>query len=177
VKTLPAIRMLSPGDVAAFRAIRIESLRQDPHAFASREDDWLRISEADWRQHLVGNTIFAAFEGETPVAIMGLMRQRAAKMAHRATIIMVYIRAIWRGSGLAKAMLDMLESHAAITNIRQLELAVRADNAGAIAFYLKAGFAEFGRIPGGFLEDGQEFDEILMARRTHRQPTDNGATP
>lgn len=176
--TLPsAIRMLSPGDVTAFRAIRLESLQQDPHAFASREEDWLTISEADWRQHLVSNTIFAAFDGETPIAIMGMMRQRASKMAHRATIIMVYVRASWRGTGLAGAMLEMLNSHAALIGIRQLELAVRADNATAFAFYRKAGFAEIGRIPGGFLEDGREFDEILMARRTRRLPTDNGVTP
>ncbi|MDQ0319534.1 ribosomal protein S18 acetylase RimI-like enzyme [Pararhizobium capsulatum DSM 1112] len=167
---MPTIRMLSSTDTAAFRAIRLESLRQDPDAFASQEDDWLRISEADWQRHLIHNTVFAAFENETPVAVMGLMRQRAAKMTHRATIIMVYIRKANRGSGLASDMLDFL---AAIIGIRQLELAVRADNAEAIAFYRKAGFAEIGRIPGGFLQDGREIDEILMARRTDRRQDQN----
>lgn len=174
-QTMPVIRMLSPVDVPAFRAIRLESLQRDPGAFASTTQDWLKISDADWQRHLVDNAIFAAFEGETPVAIMGLMRQRASKMAHRATVIMVYVRAIWRGTGLAEALLDMLDRHAAILGIRQLELAVRADNAGAVGFYEKAGFAAIGRVPGGFLQDGQEFDEILMARRTRRQHPNAGA--
>lgn len=175
-QTIPVIRMLSPTDVAAFRAIRLESLQRDPGAFASHLEDWLKISEADWQRHLIDNAIFAAFEGETPVAIMGLMRQRARKMAHRATLIMVYVRKIWRSTGLAEALLDMVDRHAATLGIRQLELAARADNAGAVGFYEKAGFTAIGRVPGGFLQDGQEFDEILMARRTGRLETDNGAS-
>ena len=174
-QTVPVIRMLSPADVPAFRAIRLESLQRDPAAFASTTQDWLKISNADWQRHLTDNAIFAAFEGETPVAIMGLMRQRASKMAHRATLIMVYVRKIWRGTGLTQTLLDMVDRHAAVLGIRQLELAVRADNAGAVGFYEKAGFATIGRVPGGFLQDGQEFDEILMARRTGRLETDAGA--
>ena len=83
---------------------------------------------------------------------------------------------IWRSTGLAEALLDMVDRHAATLGIRQLELAARADNAGAVGFYEKAGFTAIGRVPGGFLQDGQEFDEILMARRTGRLETDNGAS-
>jgi RimJ/RimL family protein N-acetyltransferase len=46
-----------------------------------------------------------------------------------------------------------------------LELAVSAENPAAIRFYLREGFSEVGRIPGGFLHDGREIDDVMMVRR------------
>jgi ribosomal protein S18 acetylase RimI-like enzyme len=86
-------------------------------------------------------------------------------MAHRATIIMVYVRKSFRGSGIASELLQSVTDHARASGIRQLELAVTAENPGARRFYEREGFAVIGRIPGGFLHDGKEIDEIMMARR------------
>jgi hypothetical protein len=44
-------------------------------------------------------------------------------------------------------------------------LAPSAENAAALRFYRDEGFQEIGRIPGGFLHDCRETDEILMVRR------------
>jgi ribosomal protein S18 acetylase RimI-like enzyme len=93
------------------------------------------------------------------------MRQRASKMAHRASIIMVFLRADLRGTGLARALLEHLTEYARTQGIRQLELAVTAENLQAFRFYQRAGFAEIGRVPGGFLHDGREIDDIMMVRR------------
>ena len=96
---------------------------------------------------------------------MGFIRQRSGKMVHRATIVMVYLRETMRGTGVATTLLAALTDHARKSGIRQLELAVSVENEGAIRFYRRAGFAEVGRIPGGYLHEGREIDEILMARR------------
>jgi RimJ/RimL family protein N-acetyltransferase len=56
--------------------------------------------------------------------------------------------------------------YAGDNGIRQLELAVSAENPAAYRFYRREGFVEIGRIPGGFLHEGEEVDEIMMARRT-----------
>jgi ribosomal protein S18 acetylase RimI-like enzyme len=159
------IRLLGPDDVDAFRRIRLEALRAEPAAFASSVRDWESLPDEEWRRRLTENPVFVAFRDSEPVGIMGLMRQRSSRMAHRASIIMVYVRESLRGADLARELLKALADHARVSGIRQLELAVNAENAAAIRFYRREGFTEIGLIPGGFLHDGKEIDEIMMARR------------
>lgn len=159
------IRLLGPDDVDAFRQIRLEALRTEPDAFASTAEQWEALSQDEWQRRLTDNPVFGAFgEGEI-VGIMGLWRERPVKTAHRATIIMVYVRKDRRGSGFALHLLNAVVDHARQSGIRQLELTVSAENPAAIRFYEREGFGQIGRIPGGFLQGEREVDEILMARR------------
>jgi RimJ/RimL family protein N-acetyltransferase len=162
---MAVIRLLSAADVEIFRRIRLEALRSEPAAFASASEDWETLTTEEWSNRLAASSVFAAFDGDEPVGIMGLMRQRSGKMAHRATIIMVYLRKEFRGSGTASDLLRSVTDHARASGIRQLELAVTAENPGAQRFYEREGFAVIGRIPGGFVHGGREIDEIMMARR------------
>jgi RimJ/RimL family protein N-acetyltransferase len=159
------IRLLTPDDGDFFRRIRLEALRTEPSAFASRVEDWEELSPDEWRRRLTETPVFVAFRDDDPVGVMGLMRQRSTKMAHRATIIMVYVGKALRGAGIAAKLLEAVTDHAREIGVRQLELAVTAENPAAYRFYEREGFAEIGRVPGGFLQDGREIDEILMARR------------
>lgn len=151
------IRILGADDVEAFKHIRLEALRLEPSAFASSFDEW--------RRRLLADPVFLAFEGDEPVAIMGLLRQRAGKMSHRATIIMVYVRRDKRGTGLSRALLDHVVNYAPQQGIRQLELTASAENPAAIGFYRKAGFVQAGLIPGGVMEGDREVDDVIMVRR------------
>ncbi|MFX9877883.1 GNAT family N-acetyltransferase, partial [Acinetobacter baumannii] len=83
------------------------------------------------------------------------------RTAHRGDIVMVYVRNDLRGTGLAARLLDTVSAHALEIGIRQLELGVSADNPAARRFYERAGFREVGRIPGGFIHEGREIDDIL----------------
>jgi diamine N-acetyltransferase len=49
-------------------------------------------------------------------------------------------------------------------NLRKLVLHVLADNRGAIAFYLKQGFVEAGRLKEQFYHDGRYRDVVVMER-------------
>lgn len=80
------IRILGADDVEAFKRIRLEALRLEPSAFASSFDEWAKLPDDEWRRRLLADPVFLAFDGNEPVAIMGLLRQRAGKMAHRATM-------------------------------------------------------------------------------------------
>ena len=128
-------------------------------------EEWERLSVEEWRRRLIDIAVYVAFRQGVPVGIMGQMRQQASKMAHRATIIMVYVREAERGSGIATDLLKFLAAEARLAGIRQLELAVSVENPSAIRFYQREGFAETGRIPGGIVHDGRDIDEILMTRR------------
>lgn len=159
------IRLLVPDDFEIFKRIRLEALRTAPEAFASRASDWEKLPDEEWRRRIENNTVVVCFRQQEPIGIMGLTRQQAGKMAHRATLNMVYLRQDGRSGGQAAAMLDMLVQHAKAVGISQIELAVTAGNPAAVRFYRREGFHEIGRIPAGFLHEGREIDEIMMVRR------------
>ncbi|MBB4289807.1 ribosomal protein S18 acetylase RimI-like enzyme [Rhizobium leguminosarum] len=158
------IRLIQVDEVEVFRRIRLEALRAEPSSFASRYEDWEVLPDEEWANRL-NEPVFIAFQDGAPVGIMGLFRQRPSKMVHRATIVMVYVRANLRGTGLAGKLLEVVSDHARGIGVRQLELFVSAENPAAIRFYQRQGFAEIGRIPGGVLEEGREIDDVMMARR------------
>ncbi len=160
-----SIRLLGKDDVETFRRIRLEALRAEPNSFASSAEDWENLPDDEWRRRLTENPVFVAFRTDDPVGIMGLLRQRASKMAHRATVVMVYVDRSLRGSGLARLLLAAVTDYARSEGIRQLELTVSAENAAAIAFYRRERFEAVGRIPGGCIRNGREVDDIIMVRR------------
>jgi RimJ/RimL family protein N-acetyltransferase len=159
-----SIKRIGAAELDAFRRIRLEALRCEPSFYASNYDDWAALSLEEWQQRL-NDPVFVAFLNDEPVGVTGLLRQRASKMAHRATIIMVYVRMSLRGTGLARNMLNIVADYARDIGIIQLELAVSAENPAAIRFYEREGFIEVGRIPGGFLHEGKEIDDVMMVRR------------
>lgn len=161
----PEIRLLGAADVEAFRAIRLEALRREPASFASSLVDWEALTPDEWRGRMKSGPIVAAFRDEEAVGLMGLLLRTGRRMVHRATVIMVYVRREERGVGLADAMLATLVEMAREMRIRQLELHASTENPQAIRFYLRSGFNEIGRIPGGFIHEGREVGEVLMARR------------
>ena len=159
------VRRLGPDDVAAFRRIRLEALREHPESFASTYEDWLRLTEAELAERLESAPSFAAFAGTEPVGLIGYIREAPSKMAHRATLIMVYLRASHRGGGAARQLLHAALEHAREAGVIQAELAVAAGNTRAQRFYAREGFTEIGTIPGGFRHEGRLIDEVLMVRR------------
>ncbi len=164
--TIRILNADNPSDVEAFRQIRLEALRNDPEAYASYVEEWECLPIGEWENRLRHNIVYASFEEDAPTGLMGLMRQRMSKMAHRGTLIMVYTSPAYRGSGIGRALLNAVSRHAREVGVHQLELAVSAENEAAIRFYLAQGFAEAGRIPDGFVHAGRGVDEILMVRRT-----------
>ncbi len=161
-------RLLDQTEVGVFRQIRLEALKLEPQAFASSYEDWIELSEGEWAKRLADNLVFMAFLKSEPVGIVGLMRQLASKMAHRATVIMAYVRRDHRGTEVATDLFGMMAQTALDRGISQLELNASAENRAAIRFYRRMGFEEIGRIPAGFIHEGKEIDDILMVRRLGR---------
>ena len=158
------IAKLGPGDLAAFKAIRLEALRLAPTAFANTEADWSSLSDDEWASRMA-HPVFVAFRGQDPVGIMGLFPQRGIKRSHRATLIMVYLCDDLRGTGVADDLLNAVTAFATSAGINQIELAVNDHNAAAIRFYQRHGFIQTGRIPAALIDAGREVNELLMVRR------------
>lgn len=137
----------------AFRQVRLEALQTEPHSFASTYDEWSTFSDAEWQKRM-SIPIFVAFAAGQPVGLMGLKRSEPPKMRHRASLVMVYVRKSFRGSGLAAGLLQAVEAYASIEQISQIELVVREDNEAARRFYHSRGFDEVGSIPQWFSRRG-----------------------
>ena len=161
------IRRISTADVDAFRQVRLEALRCEPASYASTHDEWASLPIEAWERRL-NDPVFVAFKNEEPVGLIGLLREGPARSAHRAMIVMVYVRKRLRGSGIAKDLLDTVDCYARDIGVTQLELTVSAENPVATDFYLREGFLEVGRIPDWFLHEGKGTDHILMVRRVAR---------
>src|SRR5690606_5509997 len=121
------IRRIGLNEVDIFRRIRLEALACEPEAFASTFEERALMSDDEWRSRLK-EPIFVAFEGHIPVGQIGLLRERPGRMAHRASVVMVYVHAALRGCGLAKSLLDTVKKFGRNAGLRQLELSVKAEN-------------------------------------------------
>jgi ribosomal protein S18 acetylase RimI-like enzyme len=158
------VRRLAPNEFAMFRSIRLESLALEPNAFASSHAQWTDLSDSQWRRQLTG-PVFVACANGVAIGMMALRLNRPVKMTHRAVLTGVYVRAAFRGAGIADALLSEVISYACEGGIRQIELGVRADNVAAIRFYANHGFEQFGRIPDGFQDESHRVDEVLLILR------------
>lgn len=157
------IRRLQAGDGALFGEIRLEALREEPFSFAAHLSDYAEFSSEDWEQVLAPRTAFVAFDGARPVGIASLMSEALSRLAHRGMVTNVYVSPRVRRAGVASLLLDAVESEARARGMVQLELAVNAENAGALSFYKRRGYQRIGLVPRGFRHGDRYFDEVLFA--------------
>ena len=59
---------------------------------------------------------------------------------------------------MVEALIDWAHGH----DVRKVNLEVRADNARAIALYVRLGFREEGRVTRAFCIEGRFFDGLVM---------------
>ena len=156
------IRHLTPSDLPTFKHLRLMSLRLEPENYASTHDEWAALSDKEWTQYLVTSDVFAAFEGDEPVALAAVTPQARARMAHRGSIGMVFVLPERRGSRIAAEIMGVVIEHARARGMVQVELAVHAGNARAVRFYERLGFQRYGLLPRGFHEPGGYVDDLLM---------------
>ncbi len=156
------IRRLDASDLEAFRFLRLMSLEIEPQNYASTHAEWAEMSDAQWCSYFDSSEVFAALEDGVPIALAGLMRQSRARMAHRASLGMVFVVPERRGSGVAGEIMGHVLDHARGLGLRQVELAVHAGNGRAVRFYERLGFERYGLLPRGFHEPGGYVDDLLM---------------
>lgn len=158
------IRKLTAADAAAWRQIRLEGLTKDPQAFLTQYCDEVDKPLEAFAKQLEASVTFAAFDSEEPVASFGYYMDDRTAVYHIATIIAVYIRAQYRGSGLADDLMNAVIGDLP-ERILQVHLYCAAENSRGVAFYQRHGFEICGTIPRAVLVDGVGSDEHVMVRR------------
>ena len=162
------IRSLKQEDAALFQELRLRGLSECPSAFASSYEEECGLSLEEIGERLSprpGRVTLGAFEEGRLVGILGLMRERHAKLAHKAFVWGMYVAPELRNRGIGRELVKEALKHAReMPGVRQVYLGVNAINLPAVNLYKSMGFEEFGREPGFMLLDGVLYDEIHMVR-------------
>jgi RimJ/RimL family protein N-acetyltransferase len=157
------VRRLEAHDVAAYRELRLESLKSHPEAFGSSWEDESGKPDAWWTERLKTNTVFGGWIDDSPLlGVVGLYIHDTIKLRHKGMLVGMYVRPAARGSGLAAALVQRVIEQARGT-VEEICLRVVASNTIAHRLYSAAGFEPYG-LERRALKIGDEyFDEVLMA--------------
>jgi ribosomal protein S18 acetylase RimI-like enzyme len=160
------IRTLAEGDAAAYFALRLRALTEEPEAFGSTADEFAETPLADIAARLRPSAD-AFFLGAWAAALVGcvrFVREEGRKDRHKAFISGMYVAPEARGQGTGRALLhETLARAVAMPGLEQLHLTVVTVNVAARALYRSFGFISYGIEPRTLkLDDGRYLDEDLM---------------
>jgi len=155
---MPSFRLLVPGDVHAYRALRLRCLRECPTAFGTSPDEEAAVPLDVLAARLAprpGGGLWGAFdEAGALVALARAERSPKRKCAHTATLTHVYVAPEARGQGTGEALLRAVLAYAAdVLGVERVTLGVEATNRAATALYERLGFETTG-VERDFLRTG-----------------------
>jgi GNAT superfamily N-acetyltransferase len=142
------VRRLTPHEWPAYRALRLRSLADAPHAFGSS----LAAEEA-WAHELwMARLTAAAVSGrdcplvaEAGGAMLGLVWAKCdADDTGIVNLFQMWVAPEARGHGVASALVDQSVAWARSIGARLVQLGVVCSNQAAIQLYLRKGFANAG---------------------------------
>jgi ribosomal protein S18 acetylase RimI-like enzyme len=159
----PTIRPFRTDEADALRDIRFEALADLPMAFGEHLDQARAMGGEDFSEALARSDIWGAFDDDGPIAMSGLRRSRGANLAHRATIVAVYVRPAARGTGAGRAMLRGLIDYGVSRGVEIFELSVGDFNTSARKLYESLGFVEIGFLKNATKIGPDYTHEVQMA--------------
>jgi len=171
----PQLRRLGPDDAEACVTLRQEMLREAPHTFGASPEQDLASDVARVRERLAdvsGDASFGMFAPDL-VGFVGLRRERALKMAHKASLWGMYVRPSMRGQGLGQGLVQAAIGHAStLAGVSHLHLSVSEAAPLALALYEAHGFTRWGTEPAALLVGDSLFDEHHMVLSIAVRPGD-----
>jgi RimJ/RimL family protein N-acetyltransferase len=157
------VRPLVAADVAAYRALRLQGLRDHRQAFGADADDEAAWAIDDWLARLERRSTFGAFLGDALVGTAALSVESGRKHGHRGCLVGMYVAPAARGLGAGRALVAAVLDQAR-GRVETLELSVAIANAPAIALYLACGFRPYAIDADAIRVDGVPVDDVLMRR-------------
>jgi ribosomal protein S18 acetylase RimI-like enzyme len=158
-----SIRRLAPPDVAAYRDLRLQGLRDHPHAFGADADEEAAWPDNHWQDRLERRGTFGAFRGAVLIGTAALSVDPGRKHGHRGSLVGMYVSPSGRGTGVGRSLVEAVLALAR-GKVETVELSVAIANAPAIALYLACGFRPYAIDADAIRVDGVPVDDILMRR-------------
>ncbi len=159
------IRAVTRAEAAAWRALRLEMLRDEPLAFSSSYEDQVGLDLAFFAGRIPEGGIDVLFgvyvDGELSGSA-GFSREDGLKVRHKGLMWSVYLKPRLRGRGIGEALTGRVIDHAR-QYVSVLQCSVTGDNLAARALYRRMGFSEYGVEPRALRYEGKDHDEVLLA--------------
>jgi ribosomal protein S18 acetylase RimI-like enzyme len=156
------VRRLGSSDATAFRALRLDALRQDPNAFGSTYEAEAADPLERFGERLADGRVFGAFRAGTLFAIAGYSLWQWEKWRHKAGLWGLYVQPAARRRGVGLLLMRALID-AAAAEVEILQLKVVSTNQPALGLYGKLGFQQYGLEKRALKQRGRYDDEVLMA--------------
>ena len=131
-----------------FKVVRLRALQEAPYAFGSTYARESAFTESEWigrldRWNGVRGAGFIALDGGSPCGIAGILLDE--KNPERADLVSMWTAPSHRQTGVGRQLVNHVVEWGGVHNVSALLLMVTSNNAGAIRFYEKLGFARTGR--------------------------------
>ena len=160
------IRAITADDIPTVQSLRLDALRLNPLSFTASAGNDIVGDTARLTQLISDSSsaaIFAAFDGDVAVAMVGLRRLTNPKTRHRAEIWGFFVQPDARRGGVGRALMEAAIAHArSWAGLLQVQLAVGDIAPDAKRLYERLGFKEWGREPRALLVDGRAVEEHHM---------------
>lgn len=162
----PVVRTLGPGDVEAYRALRLAALGETPEAFGTDVAEEAALPVSAFLGRIVCDepgAMFGVFVGTELAAIARFTVEAGRKKRHIGWMTGVAVHRSHRGRGLAGVLVSAVVGHARRSGVVVLRTAVVVGNDAARRVYLAAGFRSFGIEPRALCVGGRYFDEDMLS--------------
>jgi len=161
------IRVVTEQDAEALWDLRMLALKSDPWSFVDSPEEMRQIPMTEFAARLSKNIeenfVFAAFEGQTPVGMVGFYRELSLKRRHKGWIWGVFVAPVARGGGVAKKLMQAtIERARALPGLEMILLTVSAEQPVPRRLYEALGFRSFGIEPKGLKIGNEAKDEENM---------------
>lgn len=161
------VRALTEDDWEAYRAVRLEALRESPEAFVATHAEESAFDESVWRERMRRSTRLVAEQDGKPVGIASVGRADTADDdGEAAEIFGLWVAPDRRGTGVASALVRQAAHHARTSGQRHVVYWVGTENGRAVAFASGMGFRPTDyRRPMRVVseEDGEEEIAMVLA--------------
>jgi GNAT superfamily N-acetyltransferase len=159
------IRPVRADDAEAWRALRLQALKQEPASFAASYEEAARTDPEAFAASIPApggpNVLFGLYLDGALEGAAGFVVQAGLKRRHKGLLWGVYVRPAWRGRGFAKALVERVIGHAR-GQVALLQASVTVGADAARRAYLALGFRPYGLEPAALRVDGVDFDEELL---------------
>lgn len=152
-----------------FKALRLESLKEFPTAFASSYDEQIDRPDDEWKQFIMSSEegkssiMVCAYDGDQMVGSVAAYWSNREKVSHVCNLGGMFVRAKYQNQGVGRKLVEKLfKLVVEMDRFRKIQLNVVEDNLHALNFYKKMGFIEVGVSRDGLNVDGHYHNLVNM---------------